>query len=881
MPTTTQIVIIIIAVAIIIAIIIALYFLCIIVGWGNCKHATLALNDLSHTTQGKMIGISGILTDTISGEGLSEKTIKLSNPGGSIVGLPSSIRTGSIVVSSSPAGIIEFSDCAIGTSGCSPDWGSQTDDDGKNKLLRLSADTKLTFQPGTKIVKLFVQDTEQRGVEYRVVQSTGTTIDSNFVGAAPDIQGVVIIAENGNDIQELQILDVEADADPANIDTFGIAAIEISDARLAEPVLQKIDFEKSANTGTQVSPLAINKGSFFVTGKVVDSPLIPYEIQASFGGGEGYWPALPAQDKAYTLENTMSSLYGAAGEPITPPYPLDALTYSVITCAVGNDIDRDALCDTWEGTGGGIPYSGGTYNLCYDPAPPGGALTCPNTTTEDIFVEVDCMTGHCPLPNAINLVKNAFDVHQRDIKLHVLVDETNLTHVNGINAWTDPLPGDALENDFEDIKANHFGWGNGGGVGKPNELGPSNFAIRQAKANAYHYSLWVHALGSPTIDPVTCTSTSGLAEVKGNDMIISLGCGFGDPYNNHVGSNGTDKEQAGTFMHELGHNLGLDHGGPRQTWNVQTSSWDPVNSGYYSQNCKPNYPSVMSYSSQLPTYLGSLGWSPRYSDQSLKYATAPLPSGFLEENLIWEWEGMKTNPDGTISSYKIVWGQPGVVPSYSTGNSYKSGATRIPLNYDGLAPSDEAPQDLDVTQFGITGCGATPADTTLMGFDDWNNLYFDLRDGAAFVDGAWQTSYVNEINTEIYEVMVAQANQFNMTVPGTITIGNVTTLSFEFEDLDGNPIDNRTARFELLKVASFDVATLHLTSQPSRVLPEPSNNTFTYNPLSKTYQYTWDTGSYSDGSGSYLIMVYLESSQGDTLVDTLGNGYTALVKLDM
>ena len=76
----------------------------------------------------------------------------------------------------------------------------------------------------------------------------------------------------------------------------------------------------------------------------------------------------------------------------------------------------------------------------------------------------------------------------------------------------------------------------------------------------------------------------------GNDFIVSLGCGFGgsDPSG---GSIGTVDEQSGTFMHELGHNLNLGHGG------LATLA---IGSANYNMNCKPNYLSVMNYARQMP-----------------------------------------------------------------------------------------------------------------------------------------------------------------------------------------------------------------------------------------------------------------------------------------
>src|SRR5207249_8343742 len=67
----------------------------------------------------------------------------------------------------------------------------------------------------------------------------------------------------------------------------------------------------------------------------------------------------------------------------------------------------------------------------------------------------------------------------------------------------------------------------------------------------------------------------------GNDFIVSLGS-WGVV--NILGVNhnvGTTDQQAGTLMHELGHNLGLRHGGV-----------DNI-------NCKPNYQSVMNYTLQF------------------------------------------------------------------------------------------------------------------------------------------------------------------------------------------------------------------------------------------------------------------------------------------
>ena len=58
--------------------------------------------------------------------------------------------------------------------------------------------------------------------------------------------------------------------------------------------------------------------------------------------------------------------------------------------------------------------------------------------------------------------------------------------------------------------------------------------------------------------------TSGRAEIFGNDILVTLGplwvSGGNSPMTG-LPINGTVNEHAGTFMHELGHNLNLRHGG--------------------------------------------------------------------------------------------------------------------------------------------------------------------------------------------------------------------------------------------------------------------------------------------------------------------------------
>jgi hypothetical protein len=111
------------------------------------------------------------------------------------------------------------------------------------------------------------------------------------------------------------------------------------------------------------------------------------------------------------------------------------------------------------------------------------------------------------------------------------------------------------------------------------------------RRHAFKYALFAHALGVPRAtsdlqgtpynDTKTPRTTSGVADGGdgGGDVLITLG--FWD------GHTGTELVQAGTLAHELGHTLGLRHGGPAAT----VTDTAP--------NCKPNYQSVMNYFFQV------------------------------------------------------------------------------------------------------------------------------------------------------------------------------------------------------------------------------------------------------------------------------------------
>src|SRR4029453_4127243 len=136
----------------------------------------------------------------------------------------------------------------------------------------------------------------------------------------------------------------------------------------------------------------------------------------------------------------------------------------------------------------------------------------------------------------------------------------------------------------------------------------------------FHYILYAHTRGKarsafPCLDAnghetgsgegTTCsgsvnknhhvpTSASGIADLGGNAM-VPLGM-----WDDFVG---TPFTRASTLFHELGHNLGLFHGGLEPVWgnkpNNTATDIEP--------NCNPNYLSSMSYLFQMHGLLDNFG----------------------------------------------------------------------------------------------------------------------------------------------------------------------------------------------------------------------------------------------------------------------------------
>jgi hypothetical protein len=356
---------------------------------------------------------------------------------------------------------------------------------------------------------------------------------------------------------------------------------------------------------------------------------------------------------------------------VTPPPPKPAC---FDTDGDGNvDTDGDGLCDNWETLGIDGDGDGVVDLKLYDDNRDGriSASEVPDPAVKDVYVELDYMKGLTPSVRAIDYVEDQFAAAPEPIKLHVVVNDqipfaTNTRFVDckavGCAAGT---------SGFFDTKATYFG-------ARAERTSKNWAAIRVAKTYVFHYALWVNHF---TYEDGS-GGYSGAGETDGNDFLVALG-DWGPT------RGGTANQQAATFMHELGHNLGLHHGGG-----------DDV-------NCKPNYLSIMSYLYQM---------------QGMYVTSRPIDysrSAFsLDEAALDETAGVPA-----AAGWTVAFG-PGSVHTAPAGG---------PIDWNGNGVIDTTPVAADVNQIDAI---CTGGGTVLTGYDDWANLHFSFFDNTStFAEG--------------------------------------------------------------------------------------------------------------------------------------------------
>ncbi|MBK7403931.1 MAG: hypothetical protein IPJ41_04685 [Phycisphaerales bacterium] len=236
----------------------------------------------------------------------------------------------------------------------------------------------------------------------------------------------------------------------------------------------------------------------------------------------------------------------------------------LIPPAADTDTDGDGLLDDWEENG--IPYTG------VDGVEKRYILPGADKNHKTLYVEFDTMPEAPFTIASKRLVERAFSqapVANPDgttgIDLFIQIDDADLPTEPVSDTTDDAFPASAA------VFKNQF-------YGTAEERAdPDRVPMLAAKARAFRYAIGYREAS---------TDMGGLGEVGGDDFVT-----FAEGYN--------FVDYAAVFMHELGHNLNLDHGGV-----------DDINR-------KPNYPSIMNYALSYREPWNRRFWRLDYSREEL------------------------------------------------------------------------------------------------------------------------------------------------------------------------------------------------------------------------------------------------------------------------
>lgn len=396
---------------------------------------------------------------------------------------------------------------------------------------------------------------------------------------------------------------------------------------------------------------------------------------------------------------------------------------------------------------------------CTGPPVPGSAKSC----AQSCQVDSDCQalgeahgSDHCIAnvcehthdpdaltPGAIDAVVARYASH--GINLHVERGQAlSHSHLISFRLLNDPQdPGNVMTDQCE-------GGSLSSGTAGEGQYAESYFDLKakyfdSKESSAYHYAIFGHYSGCDSADhcandghtgacPVTATGCatvstqqSGYSEVNGNDVIVSLGNYINDKeaFLTEPAPGGAPLGQfiiGGTFMHELGHNLGLRHGGGVSATPDPNTCYPPDCEDECTvpaaPNYKPNYLSVMNYRYQLSgiqsaSSLG--GFIP--VDARLDYSTQVLPTVPVSDNVsgVLDEASLDETPTFGLTS--------GTSDLFSYTDSkcvlHSAWPTHAPVDWDGSGIAGDnsgAQADLN-SQSNNGGCG-TPTDRH-RGHIDW------------------------------------------------------------------------------------------------------------------------------------------------------------------
>jgi len=447
-------------------------------------------------------------------------------------------------------------------------------------------------------------------------------------------------------------------------------------------------FPTYANTIDLRGITVANEGTVYAFGGVPGTSPERYGFigvvlgDGSVRGSEIFPDAVVADAEMDTYGNALWGLVEHTGELTLSRFVLDR--------------DRDGIPDEWEILGIPFGLDGARYDLHQFGVSP---------EHKDILIEIDAMVGQNYSEAVWGRVRDAFAAAPLSnpdevdgVHLFLGVDDTNLPAVPWLNT----------DVGFNTTKSAFFG--------TAFERSQPDWSSRQlAKAKVFHYAILA-------LEDISDPDTEGVGELNGNDFVLLNRVSQSELLRRAAGPNpafDTQVYQASVFMHELGHNLGLDHGGI-----------DDINN-------KPNYHSVMNYMWQDED---ARRWPYAVVDYS-HAAAPPINEMALDESIVAGGPEHASHPVRIHSAGPVPWSTiestqlEGGPIDYNGDGDTSDVLLPVDYNHDGDF-FDNGELGVDVNGDGQIGI--------LFGSDDWDLIRFPLWRGPFWEVGFSQVDVERE-----------------------------------------------------------------------------------------------------------------------------------------
>ena len=310
----------------------------------------------------------------------------------------------------------------------------------------------------------------------------------------------------------------------------------------------------------------------------------------------------------------------------------------------------------------------------------------------DLFIHVDYMNssdeGVTPMKEALDRVKDVF--LSKNIYVHFDVGDLY-----------DQAPGpDPADHDLDD-SGHQVPFAQGIYLGEAGDGRANLFAYKYkymdlARKQVFHYLIFAYSQNADG-----SSGSSGLAELNGNDFLVTLG-NWGLSSDTPEDTNMLINFQASTLMHELGHNLGLRHGGDENL------------------NFKPNYYSIMNYLYQL-NGLPTIGTNEGDRFHLEWYGPADPPAWWAE------FTALVDGPLGDPNNFRMDYSDGSGADINENSNDEDLGLRRAGsgwVDYDDSGTHGVV--NIDINDDGGDGILDNNGDATtvLHDYDDWSHLNF-------------------------------------------------------------------------------------------------------------------------------------------------------------